>query len=1084
MRSRSPGGPPGGAPSPPGRGTARGRLFLLLLGALLLFPHPSDAQFGRNRVRHEPQDFRLLRTAHIDLYHPPELQEVALRAARLAESIYGRLARVLQHDFRDRIPVVLYGGQDRFQQANALPGPVDESTGGVTEFFKRRVILPFTGSWPDFEHVLAHELVHAFQLDILYGAAPPEALIHGVRPPLWFLEGMAEYLSVGPDDPRTRAWVRDGILTGYLPDLATLGREGGYLSYRYGQSFWTFLADRWGEAVVGEILHRVPRLGLEGAVAAATGRDLETLGALWTAAVRQEVLTGLVAGGAAAGGSEVTVLNGREAPGDPWSLAPALSPDGRRVAHLSTRGGESFDLWLSDAETGRMLRRLARGGRSPDLESLRFMTSAPAFSPDGERVAVTARSGSGEVLILLDATTGRSVRRIELPLRSAEAPTWSPDGRSLALSGTRNGASALWRVELEDGSVSLLHAGEEGAQQPAWSPDGGRIAFVLASGRAPGSVRQIALLELETGRVEVLPGQHGAANVSPVWSPDGRHLALVSDGGGMPELHLYDLERGVQERVVGAPAPLMGLTPSSPVLSWSAAGPLLLVRFRRAGYELVRLEAPLLAARESISPLPQLRVGADEPPVVDRDGVPGVDALAGPPGDPGRSLRDESLRRAIREGRSTRTLQALLDSAAVVLPDTVSVEALPVRTRLTPDMALRPTLGAQVGGVRGSGVYGGTAVLLSDMLGNHRLLLATSLNGSLRDAAAEVRWVWSRYRWDLVVALEQAPLYRWVSSSAAEGGRGRGWEDVYLREVARRGTVGIRHPLSTFRRVEVAVAAGHEDRDLLRVGVGPDGRAFRTRSPGEGAGYLQGSLAWVHDDTRWGWSGPVGGSRARVEFLRSGLGIRYDQWRGDLRGYARVGQGPVVAGRLHGVVRQGPDADLRTAYWGGPWGIRGWSGGSFGGSGSPECLESREAVEDGALSPCPARDRLVGSSGVVASGEVRLPLSREIQVGSLGSLPPLELLLFGDAGLAWSRRVCRDGRLGLGGEHCPDGLPVERALTGRPGGDPFLHRHPVGSWGAGVRLNLLVVQLEVHHARPLDRPGRGGVWGVVLGPPF
>jgi len=1063
--------------------TARFRSVLaaLVAASSLLLPGQAEGQFGRNRVRYEPQEFQRLSTEHLDLYHAPGLEGVASDAARLAERAYSRLSRLLQHDFRDRIPILLYGSPHQFRQTNALTGPVDEATGGATEFFKRRVVLPFTGSWQEFEHVLAHELVHAFQLDIIHGGAPPEALLYGSHPPLWFLEGMAEYLSVGLLDSQTEAWLHDGVLTGYLPDLATLARDGGYLSYRYGQAFWGFVAERWGDEAVGEILQRVNRLGTDGAFLAVTGLDTGGLGEEWGREARRRALEAMVDRAAEGTIRGVRPLTPRVELSDPWTVAPALSPDGETLAYLSTRGGESFDLWLADPRTGEPLRRLVRGGRSPGLESLRFMSSSPSFSPDGGTLAFTAKAGAKDALILLDLEGGGHTR-VDLPLRTAETPSWSPDGAHLVLSGTDGGTSDLWILRRDGTGVRPLTRDGYAALHPAWSPDGRWIAFV--TDRGPGEDREqlrfgayrIALLDPESGELRMVPGQSGRRNINPAWSPDGRILAWVGDVRGLPELMLHVMGSEVVQRVEGVRAPILGITPLSPVLSWSSSGTMILVTLERAGYGLHSIDDPTALPR---APLPPEKGTALVSGATPQGGEEGVGRAGG---------RDARLRRALQEGRSVRTLRSILDSASALLPDTVGFERGQPSRRLSPDLVAQPTLGAQVGGGYGSGLYGGAAVAASDILGNHRVAAGFSLNGSLRDAAAGVQWVWSRNRWDLLVGVDQVPFYSWIASTVIPGEARNGWEDIYLREVARRTTVGVRYPFSPFRRVELQVVAGNDGRDLLELGFEPTGEVIR-RTTGLGAvGYVHGSMAWVHDDTRWDWRRPVGGSRARVELLQSTGGLDYGQVQVDLRSYLGRGagrQGPVVATRLFTRMRHGRESDLRSAHWGGALGVRGWNGGSFReGSGGGECTESREAVEGGALSPCPVRDQLVGSSGGLASLEVRVPVTGEIRLGDLGRLPPVEMMGFLDAGMAWSRRVCGEGRIGLGGAYCSHGPRPQRTLRRTAMEDPFLLRAPVMSWGVGVRLNLLLAQLEIHHARPLERPGRGGVWGVVLSPPF
>ena len=69
-------------------------------------------------------------------------------------------------------PIILYASHSDFQQTNALYGGIDESTGGVTESAKSRMILPFTGSYADFDHVMTHELVHGFQYDVMFRRGP------------------------------------------------------------------------------------------------------------------------------------------------------------------------------------------------------------------------------------------------------------------------------------------------------------------------------------------------------------------------------------------------------------------------------------------------------------------------------------------------------------------------------------------------------------------------------------------------------------------------------------------------------------------------------------------------------------------------------------------------------------------------------------------------------------------------------------------------------------------------------------------------------------------------------------------------
>ena len=236
------------------RGRPRRRVPMAGLAALLLaFAQPLFGQFGRNKLQYHVFDFRVIQTAHFDVYYYPKEREAALDAARMAERAYQRLSRLLGHEFEERKPIILYASHSEFQETNALPGFIDEGTGGVTEFTKRRVILPFTGDYADFEHVLVHELVHAFQYDMVAQGLINQVNPFPFQPPLWFVEGMAEYLSIGGLDTQTHAWVRDATLSGYLRTIPEMSRYSDYLSYRFGQSVWAYVGAKYGDETIGLI---------------------------------------------------------------------------------------------------------------------------------------------------------------------------------------------------------------------------------------------------------------------------------------------------------------------------------------------------------------------------------------------------------------------------------------------------------------------------------------------------------------------------------------------------------------------------------------------------------------------------------------------------------------------------------------------------------------------------------------------------------------------------------------------------------------------------------------------------------------
>src|SRR6185295_13548000 len=254
--------------------------------------------------------------------------------------------------------------------------------------------LPFTGNFEDTDHVLGHELVHVFQYDILQDrhAGQPETSVRSapVDLPLWFVEGMAEYLSLGRFAPQTAMYLRDGLARDALPDLEKLSRDPRYFPYRWGHAFWAYVGGRWGDMVVGQLFARATRLGVEGSLQEVLASDVKHFSEEWKAAIRQAF------GPVIEGWQTPATLGRRLLPKEDKTIdtyvSPVLSPDGTQFAVFSTRSLFTFDLYLADAKTGEIKGRLFSADADPHLDSLRFLDSAGAWSPDGSKLALVVQT--------------------------------------------------------------------------------------------------------------------------------------------------------------------------------------------------------------------------------------------------------------------------------------------------------------------------------------------------------------------------------------------------------------------------------------------------------------------------------------------------------------------------------------------------------------------------------------------------------------------------------------------------------------------------------------------------------------------
>ncbi|HNT02002.1 MAG TPA: peptidase S9, partial [Candidatus Saccharicenans sp.] len=146
------------------------RVLVSLLFSILIFLGLSSelpAQyFGRNKVQYKKFDFKIMKTKHFDIYFYQQETEVVKQAAQMAERWYARYSRIFNHELKGRQPLVIYASGPEFQQTTVIPETMGEGTGGVTESFKRRIVLPYGVSLAETDHVIGHELVHAFQYDL------------------------------------------------------------------------------------------------------------------------------------------------------------------------------------------------------------------------------------------------------------------------------------------------------------------------------------------------------------------------------------------------------------------------------------------------------------------------------------------------------------------------------------------------------------------------------------------------------------------------------------------------------------------------------------------------------------------------------------------------------------------------------------------------------------------------------------------------------------------------------------------------------------------------------------------------------
>ena len=197
-------------------------IILFCMAATLLLSFNAKAQyFGQNKVRYKNLKFKVYKTPHFEIYYYLKNDSMLKRFAQESELWYTLHQQVFRDTFKRVNPIILYADHPDFQQTTALDGEIDVGTGGVTEGLKNRIVMPIMESNQMTRHVIGHELVHAFQYHALQtGDSTNFENIGNI--PLWMVEGMAEYLSLGKKDAYTAMWMRDAYLNHDIPSVRDL----------------------------------------------------------------------------------------------------------------------------------------------------------------------------------------------------------------------------------------------------------------------------------------------------------------------------------------------------------------------------------------------------------------------------------------------------------------------------------------------------------------------------------------------------------------------------------------------------------------------------------------------------------------------------------------------------------------------------------------------------------------------------------------------------------------------------------------------------------------------------------------------
>jgi len=880
------------------------KYFFIL--SLLLFTQ-TEAQymfFGRNKVQYEKFDWKVLKTQHFDIFYYDDFGELAEIGANYAEEAFNEFKVKFNEIVNRRIPLIFYNTHAHFQQTNTTSGYIPEGVGGFFEFNKGRVVIPYLGSIGQFKHVIRHELVHVFTVEKILRSMEDHRLPERGYPPLWFVEGLAEYWSTTWDN-QAEMLMRDAVPNGYYARLKEIDAiYGSFLMYKEGQKFLGFVSKEYGEDKILALLTNFWRFRkFDELLEFVLGETIDVIDNKWDYYLKQEYFPLYKE-------KYPHFINSKKLTDFGFNFAPSFYDDGKEknIFFIGNHNGYSSVYKLPYDKNAKEIIKpemILQGEKEEVFESFHMLTASLSVSCKGMMAFVT-KAGGTDMLHLYSVKDIEIVNSISFDeILTINSPKFSPDGNKIVFTGSdKKGYFDLFIYDLNNGLLKRITNDYYSDKDPIFNKDGTKIIF--SSDRTTGLYKyKYNLFEMDIDSGEINFITYLDANVmTPHFNTDYTKLYCTSDFDGVPNVWEVNYKG------------------SSPV-SMSQISFFLTSVF---DFDFIDKNTIITTAFEKFS---CQFYSLD------------VNKLA----EPGRKEYAFDL---------TRTGEKWYEKKISLNPQKDKIR---YEKEYSLDYAISQFTVDPVYGNRGGAMF-----LLSDLLGDDMYFLTYYNNAEIESNILDnVNIALSRINMSGRTSFQYG-----IFNYSGKRYDLRESED-YFYERSFGGFLDILYPLSKFQRIEMGTSLANTNREILGDIV--------TRK-----GYLlSNTISFVHDNSLWGPTGPLDGSRFRI-LLGYTTDIKYSNTNyysfiADYRYYLRLGLMSTLAFRSSLYFNDGKTA--RRYIAGGSWDIRGWD-----------------------------RFSLRGEKLWVSSIELRFPLVDQLylKLPFLGiNFPYFRGALFFDAGSVWDK---------------------------------------------------------------------------------
>ncbi|MES2418882.1 MAG: tolB protein precursor, partial [Bacteroidota bacterium] len=739
------------------------------------------------------------------------------------------------------------------------------------------------------------------------------------------------------------------------------------------------------------------------------------------------------------------------------NVAPALSPDGQYLAFLSEKDLFGIDLFLAEAKTGRIIRKLSSQISNTHIDDFNFIESAGTWSPDSKKFAFSIFSKGKNQLMIIDVANGSTILQTAMgQVEQFSNLTWSPSGNEIAFSGMIEGQSDIFAYNLTTKEIVQLTNDEYSDYAPNYSPDGKKIVF--SSDRAAiegGNTSAVNALNLTVydiaskslSNIAVFPG---ANNLNAQYSGDSKRVFFLSNRDGFRNLYEYNFENNSVKQLTDYFTGISGITEFSPAISVSRNDDIVYSYYRYQRYTLYN------------SPLSNFKAKT-----VNAQDVDFGPAILPPLENVGVNIINSNLSNFERFEKTP------IDS----------MKAIPYKPKFRLDYLANSGVGVSSSRF-GTGMQGGIVGMFSDILGRNQIIANISVNGEIYDFGGLVGYINQKSRINWGVAVSHVPYVTGFTTASFYDPSNIGSDPIdtistnILRTFEDKLEVFGSYPFNKAHRFEAGTAYSHYSYRLDRFNnyyqdvagypayyFGSDRQKISNSQATNTLGIpldpftiFQVNASFVGDNSIFGVTAPLDGFRYRVGIEKYLGDFNFSALTVDARKYFRAK--PVTfALRTYNYMRFGREGEnLYPLFIGYPYLIRGYEANSF---------YNSKVQNTGNFDI----NQLSGSKFAVFNFEVRLPFTGPKKLAQISSkFLFTDLNLFFDAGVAWTEDSKVVFKSQPNGVLLPNGAPLERV--------------PALSAGLSLRVNVFnYFILEPYYAFPFQRKDvKGGVFGLTFAP--